>query len=119
MPMHEFMWRQVQLFSYINGGYTCQTMELSTAQEKSKQFFFAQPKEHHYKFAETNKMVPMDPLWLIAFFKQCQTANKAAGILDKLKEKKQPKEKKTAHLLVACSCDSSYRQHHSKKHDYH
>ncbi len=31
---------------------------------------------------EINKTVPTDPLWLIAFFKQCQTALKAAGALD-------------------------------------
>ncbi len=48
-------------------------------------------------------MVPMDPLWLVAFFEQCQTDDKAAGIFDKLKEKKQPKAKKTAHPSVACS----------------
>ncbi len=61
-------------------------MELPTAQEKNKQIFFVQPKMHQFKFAETNKMVPMDPLWLIAFFKKCQAADKAAGIL-KIKEK--------------------------------
>jgi hypothetical protein len=50
-----------------------------------------------------NKMMPMDYLQLVAFFEQCQTANKVAGVLDKLKEKKQPKEKKKAHLCVTCS----------------
>jgi hypothetical protein len=46
MPMHEFMRRQVQLVSYLDGGYLRQTMELQTAQEKSKLIFFAQPKAH-------------------------------------------------------------------------
>ncbi len=119
MPMHEFMRHQVQLFRYLHGGYICQTMELLTAQEKSKQIFFAQPKAHQYKFAETNKTVPMDPLQLIAFFEQCQTANKAAGILDKIKEKKQPREKNAAYLPVAHSCDSSYRQRRCKNRNYH
>jgi hypothetical protein len=95
-------------------------MELPTAQEKSKQIFFAQPKAHQIKFAEMNKMVTADPLWLIAFFEQCQAANKAAGILEKIaKDKKQLKEKKTAHLPIARSRESSYRQHCCHKRDYH
>jgi hypothetical protein len=49
-----------------------------------------------YKFAETNKMVPMDPLRLITFFEQCQAANKVASVLDKIKEKKQDQGEKTA-----------------------
>jgi hypothetical protein len=58
---------------------------------------------------------------MIAFFEQCQATDKAAGILDKItKDKKQPKEKKTAHLLTAHSCESSYHQHCSCNHrDYH
>jgi hypothetical protein len=31
MPMHEFMWHQVQLFSYLDGSYFHQMMELPTA----------------------------------------------------------------------------------------
>jgi hypothetical protein len=94
-------------------------MELPTAQEKSKQIFFAQPKVHQYKFAETNKTVPMDPLWLIAFFEQCQTANKAARVPIKIKKKKQPTEKEMAYLPIACSHDSSYQQQCCKNRDYH
>jgi hypothetical protein len=75
-------------------------MELPTAHEK-------RPMAHEYKFTETNKMVPTDLLWLIAFFKQCQTANKAAGVLDKIKKNKHLKVKKTSHLPIACSWDSS------------
>jgi hypothetical protein len=119
MPMHKFIQRQVQLLSYLDGGYILQTMDLPTAQENRKQIFFAYPKAHQYKFTETNKMVPRDLLWLITFFEQCQTADKAAGVLDKIKEKKQPKEKKTAHLPIAHSCNSSYRQHCCKNCDYH
>jgi hypothetical protein len=56
-------------------------------------------KVHQFKFTDTNKTVPTDLLKLIAFFEQCQVADKAAGILEKIaKDKKQPKEKKTAHL---------------------
>ena len=50
-------------------------------QEKSEQIFFAQPKAHHNKFTDLNKMVPTDPLKMIAFFEQCQATNKVAGIL--------------------------------------
>jgi hypothetical protein len=67
MPMHEFMRHQVQLFSYLDSRFLHQTMELPMVQEKAKQIFFAQPKAHQYKFTETNKMVPMDPVWLVTF----------------------------------------------------
>ncbi len=83
------------------------------AQEKSEQIFFVEPKAHQFKFADLNKTVPTDPLKLIAFFEQCQEAtNKAAGILKKIiKDKKQPKEKKTAHLPATRSCELSYQQY--------
>ncbi len=89
MPMHEFMLRRVQLLSYLEGGYLYRTMEVPTAQEKSEQIFFAQPKVHQNKFADLNKTVPTDPLNFIAFFEQCQATNKAAGIREKItKDKK-------------------------------
>jgi hypothetical protein len=46
------MQRQTQLFSYLNNGYLDQTMELPTAQEKSKQIFLVQLKAHQYKFRD-------------------------------------------------------------------
>ncbi len=52
MPMHEFMRRQVQLLSYLESDYLRQTMGVPTAQEKSEQIFFAQPKAHQNKFAD-------------------------------------------------------------------
>jgi hypothetical protein len=114
MPMHKFMRRQVQLLSYLESGYLRRTMDVPTAQEKSEQIFFVQPKVHQNKFADLNKMVPANPLRMIAFFEQCQATNKAAGVFDKFaKYKKEPKEKKTAHLPTARSRKSSYRQHHS------
>jgi hypothetical protein len=61
-------------------------------------------------------MVPTDPLKMIAFFEQCQATNKVAGVLEKIAKDKQPKERKTAQLPVACSRESSYRQHCS--HNY-
>jgi hypothetical protein len=110
--MHEFMRHQVQLLSYLESDYLRQTIDVLMAQEKSEQIFFAQPKGHQNKFPDLNKTVPANPLRMIAFFKQCQATDKAAGILDKIaKDKKQPKGKKTAHLLTARSCESSYRQH--------
>jgi hypothetical protein len=121
MTMHEFMRCWVQLLSYFKGDYLRQMMDVPTAHEKSEQIFFAQPKVHQNKFANLNKTVPSNPLRMIAFFKQCQATNKAAGVLDKIaKDKKQPKEKKTAHVPTAHSCESSYRQHRSRNyHDYH
>jgi hypothetical protein len=46
MPMHKFMWHQVQLLSYLEGEYLHQAMDVLTAQEKSEQIIFAQPKAH-------------------------------------------------------------------------
>ncbi len=90
-------------------------------QEKSEQIFFAQPKMHQFKFADLNKMVPADPIKLIAFFEQCQATDKVAGVLEKIaKDKKQLKEKKMAHRSAARSRESSYRQHRCHKYcDYH
>ncbi len=107
MPMHEFTWHQVQLLSYLKGGYLCQTMDVPTAQEKSEQIFFAQPEVHQNKFANLNKMVLTDPLKMIAFFEQCQATCKVAGVLDKIARDKQPKERKTAQLPVARSRELS------------
>jgi hypothetical protein len=92
-----------------------------TAQEKSEQIFFAQPKAHQFKFTDLNKMVPTDPLKLIAFFKQCQATNKAAGLLETItKDKKQPKKKKKAHPPAVHSRESSYQQHCPHKYrDHH
>jgi hypothetical protein len=109
MSMHEFMRRQVQLLSYLEIDYLRRMMDVPTAQEKSEQIFFAQPKAHQNKFADLNKMVPSNLLRMIAFFEQCQMADKAAGVLDKIaKDKKQLKEKKTAHLPTVCSREASY-----------
>jgi hypothetical protein len=58
-------------------------MDIPMAQEKSEQIFFAQPKAHENKFADLNKMVPANPLRMIAFFEQCQATDKAAGVLEK------------------------------------
>ncbi len=120
MPMHEFTQRQVQLLSYLDGGYLRQMMDLPTAQEKSEQIFFAQPKVHQNKFANLNKTVLTDPLKMIAFFKQCQATNKSAGVLEKITNDKQPKGRKMAQLPVARSHESSYHQHCSCKYpNYH
>jgi hypothetical protein len=96
-------------------------MDVPTAQEKSEQIFFVQPKAHQNKFDNLNKTVPANPLRMIAFFKQCQVTNKAAGILEKIaKDKKQPKEKSTAHVPTARSSELSYKQHRCHKYcNYH
>jgi hypothetical protein len=59
-------------------------MDAPSAQEKSEQIFFAQPKAHQNKFANLNKTVPSNLLRMIAFFEQYQVTNKAAGVLDKI-----------------------------------
>jgi hypothetical protein len=80
MLMHQFMWHQVQLVSYLQGGYLFQTMEVTTAQNKSEQTFFPQPKAHQNKFTNLNKTMPTDLLNMITFFEQCQATNNAAGV---------------------------------------
>jgi hypothetical protein len=108
MLMHEFMQRQVQLLSYLKNDYLRQTMDVPTVHKKSEQIFFAQPKAHSNKFINLNKMVPANPLRMIAFFEQCQATNKATGVLKKItKDKKQLKEKSMAHVLTARSRESS------------
>jgi hypothetical protein len=84
MPMHKFMRHQLQILSHLEGGYLHQTMEVLTEQEKSEQIFFAQSKAHQFKFVDLNKMVPTDPLKLIAFFEHCQATKKVAGVLEKI-----------------------------------
>jgi hypothetical protein len=84
MPMHEFMQRRVQLLSYLEGGYLRWTMKVPTAQEKSKQIFYAQPKAHQFMFTDLNKMVPTDTLELIAFFEQCQATNRGLAFSRRL-----------------------------------
>ncbi len=74
--MHKFTRHQVQLLSYLKGGYLCRTIDVPTAQEKSEQIFFAQPKAHQNKYTNLNKTVPTDPLKMIAFFKQCQATQR-------------------------------------------
>ena len=64
-------------------------------------------------------MMPTDLLKLVAFFEQCQATNEVAGILEKIaKDKKQPKEKKMAHLLVVRSSESSYPQNYCHQCNY-
>ncbi len=102
MPMHEFMWHQMQLLSYLEGDYLCQTMEVPTAQEKSEQIFFAQPKAHHNKFANLNKTVPANPLRMIAIFEQCQATNKAAGVLRRSPRTRSSQSKRKRLMLLPC-----------------
>jgi hypothetical protein len=52
MLIHEFMQRWTQLFSYLDNSYLHWTIELPTAQEKSKQIFFALLKMHQYMFRD-------------------------------------------------------------------
>jgi hypothetical protein len=58
MLLHEFMQHWMQLFSYLNNGCLHQTMELPTAQEKSKQIFLTYLKAHQYKFRDKQDCYP-------------------------------------------------------------
>ncbi len=119
MPMHEFMQRQVQLLSYLEGGCVCQTMELPTAQEKSNHIFYAQPKAHQFKFAETNKLVSMALLWLIAFFKQnARQPIKQPASLTRSRRKSSQKRRRRL-IFPSLAAAISYRQHHCKNCNYH
>ncbi len=86
---------------------------------ESKQIFLVQLKAHQFKLPQSNKTIPTNPLWLVTFFEQCQTANKAASVLDKLKEKKLLKEKRTDHLPVACCQGLNHRHHYRKNSNHH
>jgi hypothetical protein len=76
-------------------------MELPTAQKKSKQIFFTQPKAHQFKFVEMNKIVTMDPLRLIAFFEQYQATDKAAGVLEKITKEKNSQKRRTQLIFLS------------------
>jgi hypothetical protein len=102
MPMHEFMQHQVQLLSYLESDYLRRTMDVPTAQEKSEQIFFMQPRAHQNKFANLNKTVPSNPLRMIAFFEQCQATNKVPGILDKIAKKKSSQRKRKRLIFLPC-----------------
>jgi hypothetical protein len=81
---------------------------------------FTQPKAHQNKFANLKKIVPANPLRMIALFKQCQATNKAAGLEKIAKDKKQPKKKSTAYVPTARSRELSYKQHRCHKYcNYH
>ncbi len=84
MPMHEFMRHQVQLLSYFEGGYLHWTIDVPTAQEKSEQIFFALPKAHQNKFADLNKMVPTDPLKMIASLSSVKQPTRRLAFLRRL-----------------------------------
>ncbi len=100
MPMHEFMRHQVQLFSYLDGGHLCWTMELPTAQEKCKQSCLAQPKTHQYKFAETNKSVPMDPLGLWPFSSSVRLPTKQPASLTSSRRRSSQKRRRQLIFLL-------------------
>jgi hypothetical protein len=52
MLIHKFMQCRTQQSSYLDNGYLHQTMELPTAQEKSKQIFLTHLKARQYKFRD-------------------------------------------------------------------
>ena len=66
-------------------------MESPTKQEKIEQVFFLVPKKHQQKYAETHKTFSDDHILLVYFFKQCQNAYRASGILDQLQQEKKEK----------------------------
>jgi hypothetical protein len=74
----------VQLLSYLKSDYLHRTMDVPMAQEKSEQIFFAQPKVHQNKFANLNKMVPADPLKMIAFLSSVKQPTRWLAFLRRL-----------------------------------
>ncbi len=113
MPIHEYMSRRVQLFSYFEKGLLRCTMELLTAQERAEKIFLGQLKMHQMKYAEMPKTVPADVVPLVAFFKQCHHADQASGLLDKLK-----KGKKKAYQDNDCKKAPTTRDRGCRKHSY-
>jgi hypothetical protein len=94
MSMHEFMRHQVPLISYLDVGYLCQTMEIPLECKKSEQIFFMQPKVHQFKFADSNKVVPTDPLKLIASFEQFKRPTEWLAFLRRLPRTKSSQKKR-------------------------
>jgi hypothetical protein len=69
-------------------------MELPTVQEKSEYIFLMQPKAHQYKFTETNKTVPMDLFWFIAFLSSVRLPMKWLGSLTRSRRKSRQKRRR-------------------------
>ena len=111
MPIHEYMRRRVQLFSYLEKGLLRCTMELPTAQERAEQIFLGQPKMHQMKYAETHKTVPADVVPLVAFFEQCHNADRASGLLDKLKKGKKKVDQETDRKKASTTRDQGRKKH--------
>jgi hypothetical protein len=59
-------------------------MDVPTAQEKSEQIFFAQPKAHQNKFADLNKTVPANLLRMIAFLSSVKQPTRRLAFLIRL-----------------------------------
>ncbi len=75
-------------------------MELPTGQEKSKQIFSPQPKTHQYKFADTNKTVPMDSLRLIVFLSSVKLLVKQPASLTSSRRKRSRKRRRRLIFLL-------------------
>jgi hypothetical protein len=86
-------------------------MELPTAQERARQIFLSQPKMHQMKCAETHKTVPFNKVPLIAFFEQCHNADRAMGLLDKLKKGKKKVDQDTDHKKALTMRDQGRKKH--------
>ena len=93
-------------------------MELPTKQEKIEQIFFSVPKKHQQKYVETHKTLLDDHVLLIFFFKQCQNADQASGILDQLQQKKNEKALKKSTANTSGPSDRNCR-HQPRRHDGH
>ena len=86
-------------------------MELPTAQERAEQIFLGQPKMYQMKYAETHKTVPADVVPLVAFFEQCHNADRASGLLDKLKKGKKKVDQETDRKKASTTRDQGRKKH--------
>jgi hypothetical protein len=111
MPMHDYIRCQVQLFRNREKGLLHKMMELPTKQEKIKQIFFV-PKKHQQKYAKMHKNLPDDPIPLVSFFEQCQSADQANDVLDQLQKEEKDKALKIEHQESLQTCPEM--QHHKR-----
>ncbi len=75
----------------------------AVAQKKSGQIFFAQPKAHQFKFAETNKTVPTDLLKLIAFLSSVKRPTKRLVFLRRSPRTRSSQKRRRWLIFLSCA----------------
>jgi hypothetical protein len=80
----------VQLFGYLEKGASSNDDGASNKAIKNLADFFSRC-QRASMYKETHKTIPDDDVLHICFFKQCQNADHASGILNQLKKEKKEK----------------------------